>query len=861
MRTTLARLFAPLSYYQEESMKESSKKLTRRSFLASTALTAGTLAAASALGCSSIDTSGDATSASDSESLAETGELLEESTFIGTCHGNCGGRCALQATVREGKIVRTLPMTFPNDQEGLRVGCVKGVSNPLRIYGQSRVLHPMKRVGERGSGEWEQITWDEAIEIFANQLQTTIDTYGGAANMWQGGAGNMNGVLNGTPTGVINSALLPTGDIVPVPGFSKGVANSRLIQKTGGTVLSVGHDMAGIVFAFVHLSQPQSAIEDIANSKTIVAWGANPAEASFCRSAWNWICKGRENGASLIAIDPLFTSTAAHADEWVPVRTGTDAALMCGMINYIVDNDLVNEDYLRNGSIAPFLIDENGTYMRLSNIGQAEAGADDDVPIVWDEDAQDFVAHTQATKPAYTGTFDVEGTSVRTVYDAAMENIAPFTVEFAAQECDIPASQIEGLARRVATEGPTSFYINYGLEHTYESWRIYYLIGLLVSITGSAGVPGASYVGSIGLDHTSATTFVRPQVFNTDMFTLEDAVPGGHFTGDWIVQIAETGQWAGKDFHMGTLVNMCANPLDNFQGASALLKAYDAIDYIITIDSIMTTTAHYSDLVLPCCMPWETYEYLDGGIFEQKAIDPVGEARSDFDIIKAVAVKMGYDDLLPKDGLDYLREYLDTPENIEAGAGFDALYENGVVMGDYKCDSHVTPEYNEFGRTQFYMEYLMPRDSWGQMFGLQDRLPYYKPSIEAYADNPDREKYPLYGFSGHDLYHGQTLWQHHPWLDDYRKVDGKPFCRIHTEAAAARGIKTGDTVRVYNDHGTCVLNALVTEGIRKDHIWVPHGFAWDEFDEGTAQQLTRWCPDDVTSNNNFNDWICEVEKI
>lgn len=824
--------------------------------MATTALAAGALATATAAGCSSVDESGAGATSAETDTAAP-----EESYFVGTCHGNCGGRCALKATVRDGKVVSTLPMDYTKENEGLRVGCVKGVSNPLRIYGPSRLLYPMKRAGERGSGEWEQISWDEAIELFANQLKTTMETYGGEANMWQGGAGNMNGVLNGTPTGIINSALLPTGEIKPLDGFSKGYANSRLIQKTGGTVLSVGHDMAGIVFAFVHLTQPRSAVEDLANAKTIVSWGANPAEASFCRAAWNWVCKGRENGAKLITIDPLFTSTAAHSDEWLPVRTGTDAALMCGMIHYIVDNDLADWDYVKNGSVAPFLIDEAGAYLRLSNFGKAEAGADDDVPVVWDEDAGEFVAHTEAVNPAIRGTFDAEGTSVRTVFDAAMENIAPFTVEFAAEECGISVEQIENLARTCATEGPTSFYINYGLEHTYESWRIYFLIGLLASLTHSVGIPGGSHVGSIGLGHESATTIRQPKTFNADGFVVEDAVPGNHFTGDWIVQIAETGQWAGKDFHMGTLVNMCANPLDNFSGSSALLKAYDKIDYIITIDSIMTTTAHYSDLVLPTCMPWETYEYIDGGIFEQKAIEPVGDAKSDFDIIKSVAVKMGYDDLIEGEGLDFLRSYLDTPENIEAGVGFDALYENGVVVGDYSMPATVVPEYNPYGRTQFYMEYLMPRDAWGQVFGLQDRLPFYKPSIEAYADNPDREKYPLYGFSNHDLYHGQTLWVHNEWLNTFRTIEGKPFCRMHPEVAEARGIKTGDKVRVFNDHGSCVLNALVTEGIRNDSLWLPHGFTWDEFEEGYAQSLTRWCPDDVTSNNNFNDWICQVEKV
>ncbi|MEG0322583.1 MAG: molybdopterin dinucleotide binding domain-containing protein, partial [Raoultibacter sp.] len=144
---------------------------------------------------------------------------------------------------------------------------------------------------------------------------------------------------------------------------------------------------------------------------------------------------------------------------------------------------------------------------------------------------------------------------------------------------------------------------------------------------------------------------------------------------------------------------------------------------------------------------------------------------------------------------------------------------------------------------------------------IEDRLPCYKKSLEAYPDNPDREKYPLYGFSNHDLYHGQTLWAHNEWLDAFRTIDGKPFCRIHEDTAAERGIKTGDTVRIFNDHGTCVLKALVTKGIQKESVWVPHGFVWDEFEEGFAQSLTAYCPDPVTSNANFNDWICQVEKI
>ena len=838
-------------------MEKSTKGLSRRSFLATTGVAAGAFLAASLAGC----TDDEPTPTPEPTPVTPP----EESYYISTCRGNCGGACALKATVREGKIVSTVPLVFPREEEGLQVGCAKGVTNPLRIYGPARMLYPMKRAGARGSGQWERITWDEALTELAGKMNAAVEQYGGWSVCWQVGAGNMYAYLNSCNT-----------------GCTLGFGVSRLAQKIGATMLSVGDDMAGIYMAMMLLRTPMNAAEDLANAKTIVAWGANPAEASFNRTTWNWICKGREAGAKLITLDPLYTSTAAHSDEWIPVRTGTDTALAIAMCNYIIENDWVDWDYMKNKSVAPLLINDEGKYLRLSTLGQAQAIAvvedkgpltydtydysaaakeGEDVPVVWDADANTFVAHTAAKNPEVHGEYTIDGVRYRTVFDAALEQMAPVTMEFAAEECGLPLEQIQRLAKTIATEGPTSLYVNYGLEHTYESWRVYFPISMLAALTGNVGIPGGSYRGGIGLDHTTATHFKKQVNVNLSEMTIPDAKPRKIITGDYLVEIMNTGKWAGQDFPVRVVIIETANPLDNFSGATDLLAAYNKIDCVVTIDTIMTTTAHWSDMVLPAAMPWESYEMTNTGLFGQKAIEPCGEAKQDFDIMKELAAKMGFTDLYPMDDLGYLRSLLDTPENIAAGVAFDDFFKNGVIPGDYKIGPMQNAEGNALGRTQFFLENMPPRDNWGQTFGLQDRLPFYKPSIEAYADNPDRAKYPLYGFSNHDLYHGQTLWIHNEWLNDFRKVNGKPFCRIHPTAADARGIKTGDTVRIFNDHGTCVLNALVTPGIREDSVWVPHGFAWDEFDEGFAQSLTRWCPDPVTSNSNFNDWICQVEKI
>ncbi len=845
-------------------MAQSEITLTRRKFVASTSAV-GAMTALALVGCAQEPKSGDADEQVEADASPESPEApkpvaapVEEKYFISTCRGNCGGDCYLKGLVREGKLVSTTPYTFGNDCEGVEQGCVKGLANPLRVYGAHRLLHPMRRVGERGAGQWEKISWDEAIQTIADKMTAAIDEYGPASICFQGGAGNMGQFLSGHPLQIFNAA----------PSFGPGVGASRFIQKIGATCLSNGDDMAGLYLRAVIMGLPSNSLDDMINSKNIVIWGSNPAEASFSRSSWYYVCKAKEAGARITVIDPLYTSSAAHADEWIPIRCGTDSALMCAMANYIVSNGLENTEYLKKGSVAPLLIREDGSYLRLSDVGQpleVVEGKDGqktevDQPVVWDNAASSYVSYKAAQDPELHGTFDVEGVSVRTVYDAALENIAPFTVEFAAQECGIPAETIEGLARRVAVEAPTTFSIDWGIEHTYNSWKIYFASALLAALTGSVGVEGGSYVTG---GSTPGSVIKPPAKTDQSACKLEDAKPVKCITGDYLCEIMETGKWAGEDFPVRVLYVHACDPLDNFSGPTDLMKAYDKIDFIVTSELFMTTTANYSDIVLPATMPWEAEDFDRNGFMIQKAIEPLGEAKSDFEMYCLIAKAMGYDDLFPKSGEEYLRELLDTPENIEAGLGYDTFHEQGVVIGDYAKKDAPTlgQETNALGLTQFYLEVLPPRDNWGQTFELKDRLPHYQKSIEADPDSPDRAKYPLFGFSGHDNYHGQSVWAHNAWLDNFRTVGGKPFCRIHEKAAAERGIKTGDTVRIFNDHGTCVLSALVTPGIQEESVWVPHGFFWDEFDEGFAAALTGHYPDPVTSNSNFNDWICEVEKV
>lgn len=826
------------------------KAITRRSFLASTAAV-GALAATASLGCTStqpqdqdpVEAEGQTQPAAQAPAPAPA---AIEQTFINTCRGNCGGSCALKGLVRDGKLVSTMPIELPKEYEGFHQGCVKGLGNPLRVYGTHRITHPLLQTGERGSDQWEKVSWDEALSLVAEKFQAAFDANGPQSVALWTGAGDASGYLSGVPFNIANWA----------PGFYNGVGVSRFAQKTGVTMLGNGGDQAGMYMLFNVLSTPKHSSEDYRNAKTIVLWGSNPAEASLTKSNWYWICKARENGAKLIVVDPLYTSAAGHADSWLPIRVGTDAALMNAVSNYLIDNGLASMDYLKMHSVAPLLTKEDGAYLRLSDIGGAEAGTSEDVPLVWDETSQDAVAHSASAAPALSAPSEVEGFAVRTVYDLTRESIAECTVEFAAEECGLSVQAIVDFANALVENHPTFLSVDWGIEHTYNAFSLYYASAFLASVVGDANTPGGGYSAP---NSSASTLFKGPASTNPAALAVEGALPTTVITGDYLVEILSTGTWAGQPYPITCLYIQAHNPLDNGNDPLGMVEAWKQLDFVVCAEQFMTTTAHYSDLVLPVTMSWETEEF-NGTYMRQKAIEPTGEARSDFDIWCGIAKAMGLDDLYDKTAEEYLRELLDTPENREAGTDYDAYHEQGLIIGEYVYGETAGIEYNPLGRTQFYVEQFIPRDIQGLEFGPEDRMPAYRKAAEAYPDNPAREQYPLFGFSNHNNYHGQSMHAHSLWLDEYRTCKGDPYCLIHTSAAKERGIVTGDLVRAYNDHGSVVLRAVVTEGIQPESVNFPHGFFWDEFVEGFAQSLTAHVPDPQTCNANFNDFICQVEK-
>ncbi len=817
-------------------MNGSTAGLTRRSFLKTTAAVAGVAAVAGTAVTGTL------------APVAEAGELAaEESVFHSGCRGNCGSKCHMDVTVREGKVVKVAAAQYPEADAQWRRICVKGYTQPQRLYDPDRLKYPMRRVEgtERGAGQWERISWDEAIAEVSGKIGAAIKQYGGTSfAVWSSYASY--GVLNGAQAGYMS------------------VAYGRFLTAIGGTVLGASADYAQIYEQMIALGNTGNSFADAVNSKYIFSWGGNPAEAYI--HAWQFVCQAREKGAKLITIDPQYTASAAHSDMYVPIRPGTDGALMLAMANYIHENNLCNEEYMRTLTVAPFLVGEDGTYVRMSAYGQAAKEGPlnaygmptvIDPIVVWDEATGAQAPLEQAEKPAILGEYTLsDGRKVKTCYQVCLDNIKEYTVAKAAEICDIPEEDIIKLAQMYA-DGPSFVMTFQGFGHHVNSHHNFKNLALIACQTGNYGVPGGAICGN--------TSPFNSLVNNAAFFMGKLGV---NTTGTHLPEILEKKSWGGKECDIQVLWCCNGNMLCCESGRQELIEAVKKVPYVVCADVNMTDTAKYADLVLPVPHIFETEDYDSGCptpylMFQQKAVEPAFECKTDLEIMRSIAETLGMGAIYGNGASN--KELIDAV--LKDANGLNEKF--GINYDRFQKDSMVrTPLYTstapvaatgsaETARVKFYLEKPTPRGYVGQKIADYEKRPYYEPAHEAYWENPMREKYPLMGCSQHHKYHVHSQLAYTPMM---RELEPEPQIKINASDAAARGIKQGDVVRAYNDHGYVVLKALVTEGIKPGVISIPHGFQEEQFIEGHAQDLTNIYMNDFCDNSAFYDFLCEVEK-
>ena len=237
----------------------------------------------------------------------------------------------MQFVVKDGVMARVRADNTGSDELGdLQVrACVRGRTQRQRVYSADRVKVPMKRVGKRGAGEWEEISWDEALDTIASELTRVKDTYGNEALWYHYGSGSTGG--NVTKRGTWPRLLALFGGYLGYYGdYSTGQITAAYPYHYGASTTS-------------------NSLEDAANSQLLVLWGNNPLETRMSGGGELFVTQQmkKQSGTRTIVIDPRYSDTALNVgDEWVAIRPGTDAALAAAFAHVMITEGLADQAFL-----------------------------------------------------------------------------------------------------------------------------------------------------------------------------------------------------------------------------------------------------------------------------------------------------------------------------------------------------------------------------------------------------------------------------------------------------------------------------------------------------------------------------------
>jgi molybdopterin-containing oxidoreductase family molybdopterin binding subunit len=784
--------------------------------------------------------------------------ITGKETVYRTGHSNnCDGACGHLIHVVDGRVTEIGPATWGTKTISGALAptfhpriCLRGLSQISNTYSPDRIKYPYKRVGPRGSGKWQRISWDEATSLIAENFAAAQEKYG-KKSVWIAPYTGSLALIEG----VVGAGFRFASVIGASAGDSEGDNEGDSATPAGWNYVLVdpANPSNGGGFFTGHESV------DFLSAKTIVFWANNVAETSI--PDWRVMCDARDtNGTQLISVDPRFTVTSAACDEWLPIRPGADTALIDGIINYVLSNGLYDADYIRRYTVGPYLVDPSTKkWLRAKDV---IAGAKDDY-VVFDESDGKIKAASDpsVTTPALFGTHAAGQTEAPTALQALADMASKYTPEYTSNLTDIPASQVVALAQTWGTQKPLAVRVGFGLSHWYHGDLHMQALLTLQAITGNIGVHGGGVTTFAGGLTTTAFDLVHwwnptgtaypvlePMDF-CDAVLKDDPYP---VRAAWF---------------------MIDNFAQQMSDRNQVVKAMMALDFCVVSDYMLSATADIADLVLPACTYLEKTDLLSSNNFYlqymPKIIDPLFESKSDLDAIAMVAEKMGVGKYFDQSPDEYLRQIMhlgqsDADPTVK-GLTWEQLTSEAVHLNTDPMP--YVPFYNkEFptksGKIEFYVEMLVP-------FG-QELCEHQEP-IEASPTNPLFKKYPLVFLSTHTRFRTHSQYVNLPWMKEINN-GGQGFLEINPKDATTRGIGDEDVVRIFNDRGQMKVRARLTESMKPGVVNCYQG-GWDTIQvkhylEGHPNNLTHQIAKpaqalipNFPSNAAYYDCLVQVEGV
>ena len=746
------------------------------------------------------------------------------------CAPNCTGSCAINAYVKDNKIIKIEPGEFP-DPSYKRI-CLKGISNAMqRVYHPDRVKYPMKRAGKRGEDKWERISWDEALDTIAKKLTEVKEEYGARSCSWMSMTGNYGINAMSIASRIANSFGGTQFENLGIMGDL--ATNMAYVPMLG--VLQEGHDW-----------------HELTGSRMILMFGCNFSDTS--PNDMHFIFDAQEAGAKLIVVDPRFSKTASKADWWIPIRPGTDGALAMSMMYVIIKENLQNDEYIRNYTNGPFLVrSDNGKFVREKDLG----GSSEDY-VVWDSVSNSAKSLKDSPQAMLTGeyTLTLGGVSVicKPSYQFILESVEEFSPENASKITEVPAEDIRKLALMYAQTDPAAIRLSQGIQRYYQGHLSCRSIITLGAITGNIGKKhaGVSWAGGTLFKMIAATppewlapipNFKGEKLPGTKLYDIIPSEKPWPIKTLWLLS-----------YGMGTQAPEM-NKLIN--------EVFPKLDLIVVSEQVMTPITKYADIVLPVTSYYEEECDAVGAWsnlyvqFRRQAIKPLWEAKTDWDCFKELSKRLGFEEywkmsqqesaeFVVKNAIDPVISGTSIKELREKGVARANLPEGFVPFADQKFN---TPS----GRVEIYLEDLTEFDEANLV---------YKEPIESNRQ-PKAKKYPLTFMNVRTVYSAHSQHVILPWINE---VHPEPRIEINPIDAKVRGLKDGDLVEVFNDRGKFKVKTMVTEGIKPGCVNIYEGWWPKHFPEGHYSHLLHMKinpAQDAIIETNFApyDNLVEIKKV
>ena len=679
-----------------------------------------------------------------------TDTLLAPQIVRGACPHDCPDTCALLTTVENGRATKVQgnPAHAPTDG----VLCTKVSRYAERTYHPDRLLQPLRRVGPKGSGQFEPVGWDEALDAIASRLKT---------------------IATRDPQAILPYSYAGTMGLVQ----SESIA-ARFFHQLGASLLDRTICASAGAEALTQTLGNKVGMKNefFAESKLIVIWGSNSIGSNL--HFWRIAQAAKRKGAKLVCIDPRRSETAEKCHVHIALRPGTDAALALAVMHELIVQGWLDQDYIDRYTLG---------------------------------------------------------------WDALKARALEWTPERAAEVCGVPVEQIRQLARDWGTTQPAAIRLNYGMQRVRGGGNAVRAIACLPALTGAwRHRAGGVLLSSSGHFPVRRAALQRPDLLGErrprtiNMATIGDDLlrPASPAFGPQIE----------------ALIVYNSNPLAVAPESGKVVQGFGREDlFTVVLEHFQTDTADYADFILPATTQLEhwdihtSYGHTDV-LLNRPAIAPVGGVRTNTDIFRALAARMGFDDPCFAESDESLcrsaiGDERDFEQLLEHGFASLPLPDAPFAQGGFPSPS---------GKCEFFSQRLADQG----LDGLPDHLPNYELAAPGGRYPLAMISPPARNFLNSTFVNVQSL----------RDIEAEPVLEMHPEDAAQRGIHDGAVVRVFNDRGTYHCMARLNQRARPGVVhglgiwWRKLGLNGTNVNELTSQHLT-----DLGRAPVFYDCLVEVE--